>query len=258
MTSREGGSVAIVGAGPGDPELVTLKAVRYLAAADIVLIDALAPHALLAHCRPGVEVVDVGKRRGRHTASQSSIETLMVSQAMEGKRVVRLKGGDPFVFGRGGEEALACQRAGIPYDVVPGISSALAAPGWAGIPVTHRGLSQHVTVVSGHVPPGHAAGTVDWEKLGGLGGTVVVLMAMSHVGAIADALIRGGRAADTPAAVIREGTTDSGVALLSTLRDVAGATRDAGVGAPAVLVIGEVAAMANSASLIVSAFVGSP
>lgn len=251
------GHVAIVGAGPGDPELVTLKAVRCLAEADVVLVDALAPHALLAHCRPGAEIVDVGKRRGHHTASQSAIETLMVSHAMEGKRVVRLKGGDPFVFGRGGEEALACQRAGIAFDVVPGISSALAAPGWAGIPVTHRGLAQHMTVVSGHVPPGHDAGTVDWQHLGGLGGTVVVLMGMSNLAAIADALMRGGRGADTPAAVVREGTTNSGLALLTTLQDLAHDAGEHGLTSPAVVVIGEVAALANCDSLIRASCIGS-
>ncbi len=255
MTSGTSGHVAIVGAGPGDPELVTVKALRMLAAADVVLIDALAPHELLVHCRAHAEVIYVGKRRGHHTASQDDIEAVMLGRAAQGKRVVRLKGGDPFVFGRGGEEALACRRAGIDYDVVPGISSALAAPAWAGIPVTHRGLSQQVTVVSGHVPPGHEASTVDWDLLGRLGGTLVVLMAMSNLEAITATLMAGGRSPSTPAAVVRQGTTDSGTVLLATLGDLAAMVAAAGVRSPAVVVVGEVAALASSASAVASAVV---
>jgi uroporphyrin-III C-methyltransferase len=201
------GSVAIVGAGPGDPELITRRGWRVLQQADVVLVDHLVPAALLAELPPQVEIVDVGKRPHAPSVSQERINELMVSRALAGRRVVRLKGGDPFVFGRGGEEAVACAAAGVPCEVVPGVSSAVAVPASAGIPVTHRGVSQQFTVVSGHVAPGDPASTVDWAGLARGGGTIVVLMGVTHLPLIASALVRGGRSPATPVAVVTAGTT---------------------------------------------------
>lgn len=233
------GHVAIVGGGPGDPDLITLRGSELLKQADVVLVDHLAPRGLLDGLRPDVEIVDVAKYPHRPSVSQSYIVDVMLDRARAGRRVVRLKGGDPFVFGRGGEEAVACAEAGIDHEVVPGVTSAVAVPGLAGIPVTHRGVSQQFTVVSGHVAPGDPASTVDWEGLGRLGGTLVLLMAVTHLRAITAALVAGGRRADTPAAVIGPGAVGQFV-VTATVATIADAAEAAGVAPPAVVVVGDV------------------
>jgi uroporphyrin-III C-methyltransferase len=228
--------VVLVGAGPGGPELLTLAAVRALAEADVVLTDRLAEVGDLVALAPGAEVVDVGKRPGHHAVPQAEIERLMVTRAAAGLTVVRLKGGDPYVFGRGAEEVSAAVEAGLPVTVVPGVSSAVGVPGSAGIPVTHRGISHVFTVISGHVPlEAHEA-----ASLAALGGTVVILMGMHNLVPLTTALRRGGLSPDTPAAVVERGFTPdqrSIVGTLATLPDLA--ARD-GAASPAVIVVGEV------------------
>ncbi len=235
------GSVALVGGGPGDPELITVRGRRLLADADVVVVDRLAPRALLAELPDGVEVIDCGKSAHRHNLSQAEINEVLVARASAGNRVVRLKGGDPFVFGRGGEEWLACVAAGVSVTVVPGISSALAAPAAAGIPLTHRGVASDFTVVSGHLDPGRSPEQgVDWPGLAAGAGTLVLLMSMDRVGLIADELIRHGRAPSTPAAVVHRATLPGETIVRAPLSELAAAVEASGVGAPAVTVIGEV------------------
>jgi uroporphyrin-III C-methyltransferase / precorrin-2 dehydrogenase / sirohydrochlorin ferrochelatase len=234
------GSVALVGGGPGDAELITVRGRRLLAEADVVVVDKLAPRSLLAELDPGVEIVDAGKAPHAHNLTQAQINDLIVSRARAGQRVVRLKGGDPFVFGRGGEEALACVRAGVPVQVVPGITSAIAVPGSAGIPVTHRGVTQDFAVVSAHLDPSQPGATVDWDSLARGPGTLVLLMGVAHLAEISAELIKRGRDAATPVAVIRDGTLASQQVLTSTLGQVAADAADAGVQPPAVIVVGEV------------------
>ena len=235
------GHVALVGGGPGDPDLITVRGKQLLDAADVVVVDRLAPRALLTTLRPDVEVIDCGKSAHRHNLSQEEISAVLVDRARAGRRVVRLKGGDPFVFGRGGEEWLACAAAGVPVSVVPGLSSALAAPAAAGIPLTHRGMAADFTVVSGHLDPGRAgAEGVDWPGLAAHGGTLVILMAMDRLGLIAEELIAHGRAADTPAAVVHRASSPAQRVVRSDLAGLAAAVAQAGVGAPAVVVVGAV------------------
>jgi uroporphyrin-III C-methyltransferase/precorrin-2 dehydrogenase/sirohydrochlorin ferrochelatase len=234
------GSVALIGGGPGDPGLITVLGRRMLADADVVVTDKLAPRALLADLDPDVEVIDAGKAPHAHNLTQSQINELIVARALAGKRVARLKGGDPFVFGRGGEEALACVKAGIPFQVVPGVTSAIAVPAYAGIPVTHRGITQDFSVVSAHLDPSHPGATVDWEALAQSTGTLVLMMAVAHLDAVATELIKRGRAAATPVAVISDGTTPDQHVLTSTLGDVAADAAAAGVRPPSVVVIGDV------------------
>jgi uroporphyrin-III C-methyltransferase/precorrin-2 dehydrogenase/sirohydrochlorin ferrochelatase len=235
------GSVALVGGGPGDPELITVRGRRLVATADVVVVDRLAPRALLADLSDAVEVIDCGKSAHRHNLSQDQINAVIIERALAGKRVVRLKGGDPFVFGRGGEEWLACVAAGVPVTVVPGISSALAAPAVAGIPLTHRGVAADFTVVSGHLDPGRPAESgVDWPGLAAGGGTLVLLMGMDRLDLITAELIRHGRAVDTPSAVIHRATLADERVVRAPLGELAEATRAADVGAPAVVVVGEV------------------
>jgi uroporphyrin-III C-methyltransferase/precorrin-2 dehydrogenase/sirohydrochlorin ferrochelatase len=232
--------VALVGAGPGDPELITVRGRRLLSRADVVVVDRLAPQLLLDGLRGDVEVIDAAKiPRGRQLA-QESINAVLVERALAGRFVVRLKGGDPFVFGRGGEEAAACLAAGVPVTVVPGVSSAIAVPGLAGIPVTHRGVTHELVVCSGHVPPDHPDSLVDWAALARLRGTVVLLMAVANLAAIAGRLIELGRAADTPAAVVERGGTPEQRMVRATLATIAAAADRHGIGAPAVVVIGSV------------------
>ena len=238
---RDGvGSVALVGGGPGDAGLITVLGRRLLAEADVVVVDKLAPRSLLAELDPAVEIVDAGKAPHAHNLTQAEINNLIVDRALAGQRVVRLKGGDPFVFGRGGEEALACVRAGVPFRVVPGVTSAVAVPAYAGIPVTHRGVTQDFAVVSAHLDPSHPGATVDWEALARGPGTLVLLMGVAHLEEISAELIKRGRDAATPVAVIRDGTMPSQDVLTSTLGQVAADADRAGVRPPAVVVIGEV------------------
>jgi uroporphyrin-III C-methyltransferase/precorrin-2 dehydrogenase/sirohydrochlorin ferrochelatase len=236
------GQVALVGAGPGDPELITVKGRRLLARADVVVADRLVPGMLLGELRPEVEFVDAAKIPYGPSAAQEEINRILVQRALEGKFVVRLKGGDPFVFGRGGEEVLACAKAGVPVTVVPGVTSPIAAPALAGIPVTHRGVAHEFAVVSGHVPPESPDSLVDWAALASLRGTLVIMMGLKNLPAIAARLIAEGRAADTPAAVVQEGSTEAQRVLRGTLGSIAAASREAGIRPPAVVVIGDVVA----------------
>jgi uroporphyrin-III C-methyltransferase/precorrin-2 dehydrogenase/sirohydrochlorin ferrochelatase len=235
------GSVALVGGGPGDPDLITILGRRVVASADVVVVDRLAPRALLAELPEDVEVIDCGKSAHRHNLTQQQINEVLIDRARAGKRVVRLKGGDPFIFGRGGEEWLACVAAGIPVTVVPGITSALAAPALAGIPLTHRGIAADFAVVSGHLDPGRPTDQgIDWPGLAAGGGTLVLLMAMERLDLITAELIAHGRPAATPAAVVQRASLNNERILRSNLGEIAATARREGIGAPAVVVIGEV------------------
>jgi len=241
------GRVALVGGGPGDPELITVRGRRLLAEADVVVVDRLAPRVLLDRLDPAVEVVDVGKVPHGAGPAQEQISALLVDRARAGKRVVRLKGGDPFVLGRGGEEVAACVRAGVPVTVVPGVTSATAGPAAAGIPVTHRGVAADFAVVSGHVEPspdrapGESSGSViDWQALADGPATLVLLMALDRVGAAAAELVKRGRPGSTPVAVVRRATLPDQQVLVATLDTVAAAVAEAGLRPPAVVVVGDV------------------
>jgi uroporphyrin-III C-methyltransferase/precorrin-2 dehydrogenase/sirohydrochlorin ferrochelatase len=237
------GTVALVGAGPGDPELITVKGRRLLAAATVVVADRLAPGLLLDELGPDVELVDASKIPYGPQATQEEINRILVDRARAGGFVVRLKGGDPYVFGRGGEEVMACAKAGVPVTVVPGVTSAIAAPEAAGIPVTHRGVAHEFVVVSGHVAPGDPTSLVDWAALGRLQGTVCVLMGIANLRAIVAALLAGGRPSLTPAAVIQEGATGRQRVVWGVLNDIAVLTEEAAIRSPAVVVIGPVAGL---------------
>ncbi|SCF07481.1 uroporphyrinogen-III C-methyltransferase [Micromonospora mirobrigensis] len=235
-----GGRVALVGAGPGDPELITVKGWRLLAEADVVVADRLVPGLLLDELRPDVELVDASKIPYGPSRTQEEINKILVDRALAGRFVVRLKGGDPYVFGRGGEELLACAEAGVPVTVVPGVTSAVAVPAVAGVPVTHRAVAHEFTVVSGHVAPDSPASLVRWEALAGLRGTLVILMGLKNLAAIAATLVAHGKAAATPAAVIQEGTTGAQRMLRSTLGAVAADVVAAELRPPAIVVVGDV------------------
>ena len=249
---REPG-VVLVGGGPGDPELITLAGRRALAEADVVIADRLAPAALLDELPPHVEVVDAAKLPRGRAATQQEINRLLVEHARAGKRVVRLKGGDPFVFGRGFEELLACAEAGVPCTVVPGVTSAISVPGLAGVPVTHRGVAHEMTVVSGHLPPGHPESLVEWSALARLRGTLVLLMAVENLGAIATVLVAHGRPAATPVAVIQAGSMASERRVLATLATVAESVESEGIAAPATVVVGDVVGVAATAAAMPTA-----
>ncbi len=232
--------VALVGGGPGDPGLITVRGRQLLAEADVVVTDHLAPRSVLHELPPGVEVVDASKIPYGRAMAQEHINAILISHALAGRFVVRLKGGDSFVFGRGAEEVLACLRAGVPVTVVPGVTSAVAVPAAAGVPVTHRGVSQEFHVVSVHVPPGDTMSTVDWAALGASRGTLVLLMAATRLEAIADALIHHGRVSTTPVSVIADGTLPTQRTITATLDTVARKAAEAGIRPPAVVVVGEV------------------
>ena len=237
--------VVLVGGGPGDPELVSVAGRKALMEADLVVADRLAPRELLAELPADTEIVDVAKLpRGRST-TQEQINQLMVEAALAGRRVARFKGGDPFVFGRGFEEVLACREAGVPVTVVPGISSPLAVPAAAGIPVTHRGVAHDLTVVSGHLPPGHPDSLVQWAALGALRGTLVLMMAVENAPLIAEVLLRGGREATTPVGIVCDGTMPTERTVLTSLGDLAETITREEVRPPAVIVIGDVVAAAH-------------
>lgn len=238
---RSSGLVTLVGGGPGDPGLITVAGLEAVRSADVVVCDRLAPLAVLDQLKPGAEVIDVGKiPRGRFT-SQERINEILIEQARAGHRVVRLKGGDNFVFGRGGEEWQACAAAGIEVAVIPGITSSTAVPALAGIPVTHRELSQGFTVVSGHLPPGHPKSSLDWDALARSGATLVILMGVANLAAIAAHLAGHGLAPDTPAAVVADGGLPSMRTAWGTLADIAELVAEQGIGAPAVIVVGATA-----------------
>ncbi|MET0927896.1 MAG: uroporphyrinogen-III C-methyltransferase [Aeromicrobium sp.] len=235
------GSVTLVGGGPGDPGLVTVAGRAAIEDADVIVTDRLAPLAALSWARPDVEVIDVAKIPGGRSTSQDDINQLLVEHAKSGKHVVRFKGGDNFVFGRGSEELLACLDAGIEARVIPGVTSAIAAPALAGIPVTHRGLTQGFTVISGHVPPDHPDSTLDYGALARSGTSIVVLMGVRTLGAICTALTAAGLDPETPAAVVADGAMPSQQVVRATLATIDDAASAAGLGAPAVAVIGAVA-----------------
>lgn len=239
------GEVWLVGAGPGDPDLLTLRAVAAIGEADVILHDRLAV-AALAHARPDAVRVAVGKRKGAAELPQAEITRRLIAEARAGRRVVRLKGGDPFLFGRGGEETAALTAAGIPWRVVPGVTSGTAAPAAAGIPLTHRGLASAVTFVTGHDESGGLPGSVDWEALARLGGTIAAFMALTRLDEIALRLLAAGRAPETPVAVIAQGTLPGQAVLRTTLGACTLAARRAALSTPALVVIGEVAGLAQA------------
>ncbi|MDQ2958980.1 MAG: uroporphyrinogen-III C-methyltransferase, partial [Actinomycetota bacterium] len=234
------GRVALVGGGPGDPELITVRGRRLLLEADVVVTDRLAPRALLAELPADVEIIDCGKSAHRHNLTQDEINAVIVDRALAGKRVVRLKGGDPFVFGRGSEEVAACVAAGVEVQVVAGISSAIAAPAAVGIPVTHRGLAADFAVVSGHRDPGRAEAGWNWPELAVGPATLVLLMSMDNLADITAELIEHGRPAETPAAVIQWATLPEQRVLRASLGTLAADAAQAGMAAPSVVVIGAV------------------
>ncbi|HEX2299199.1 MAG TPA: uroporphyrinogen-III C-methyltransferase [Pseudonocardiaceae bacterium] len=235
--------VALVGAGPGDPDLITVRGRRLLACADVVVADRLAPRELLDELGAHVTVIDAAKVPYGRAMAQEQINATLIEHARAGRFVVRLKGGDPYVFGRGFEEVLACAEAGVAVTVVPGISSAISVPAAADIPVTHRGVTHEFVVVSGHVAPDDPACLVDWAALGRLRGTLVLLMAVERIAAFADALLTHGRTPDTPVAVIADGTLPSQRVVRSTLAEVAAQVSAAGIRPPAIIVIGAVVAL---------------
>jgi uroporphyrin-III C-methyltransferase/precorrin-2 dehydrogenase/sirohydrochlorin ferrochelatase len=239
------GAVALVGGGPGDPELITVRGRRLLAQADVVVADRLAPPELLAELAPHVEMIDASKIPYGRAMAQEAINDVLIDRARAGKFVVRLKGGDPFVFARGYEEVIACADAGIPVTVVPGVTSAIAVPASAGVPVTHRGVTHEFVVVSGHVAPDHPESLVNWNALAALSGTIVLLMAVERIELFAKVLQEGGRPAETPVLVVQHGTTAAQRTLRTTLADAPEQIRAEGIRPPAIIVIGAVAAFAS-------------
>jgi uroporphyrin-III C-methyltransferase/precorrin-2 dehydrogenase/sirohydrochlorin ferrochelatase len=237
--------VALVGGGPGDPDLITVRGRRLLARADVVVTDRLGPAELLHELPPHVRVIDASKIPYGRAMAQEHINAALVEHARAGKFVVRLKGGDPYLFGRGFEEVQACVAAGVAVTVVPGITSAFAAPSAADVPVTHRGVAHEVVVISGHVAPDDPRSLVDWPSVGRLRGTVVLLMAVERVGVFAAALVQNGRSADTPVAVVADGTLRTQQVVRCTLADVEEQVRVHGVRPPAIVVVGDVAGLAR-------------
>ncbi|MBB3604666.1 uroporphyrin-III C-methyltransferase/precorrin-2 dehydrogenase/sirohydrochlorin ferrochelatase [Mycolicibacterium sp. BK556] len=238
------GSVALVGGGPGDPELITVRGRRLLARADVVVADRLAPPELLAELGPHVEVIDAAKIPYGRAMAQEAINNVLIERAREGRFVVRLKGGDPFVFARGYEEVIACAEAGIPVTVVPGVTSAISVPAMAGVPVTHRAVNHEFVVVSGHLAPDHPESLVNWNALAKLTGTLVLLMAVERIELFAQALIAGGRPAETPVLVVQHGTTAAERIVRTTLSAAPERIREDNIRPPAIIVIGPVAAFA--------------
>ena len=236
------GKVFLVGAGPGDPGLLTLKAARAIASCEVLVYDYLASAPIVALAPPGCETIYVGKRAGAHTLSQDEITALVVRLGRDGKRVVRLKGGDVFVFARGGEEARALHAAGVPFEIVPGITSALAAPAYAGIPLTHRDYNSAFTVATGHEDPSKNGSSLDFSKLADPSQTLVLLMAMSNLSGIVAELRRHGLPADMPVAIVREGTKPQQETLVATLDTIVAEVDRRGFAAPAIVVIGRVVA----------------
>lgn len=248
MSEQNQGKVYLVGAGPGDPELITVKGQRVLRMADVVLYDRLAPEALLAECKPTAEKIYVGKVPKKVMGHrQEQINDLLVSHAKAGKMVVRLKGGDPFIFGRGGEEALACAASGIPFELVPGISSITAVPAYAGVPITHRDYNSMFAVFSGHNDPMTDAEQVDYEVLARVAtkGTLVILMGMMYLDGIIQRLLQAGLSPDVLAMTVERGTTEQQRVVEAPVAELAHAVEEAGLGAPATTVIGNVTQLRN-------------
>ena len=237
------GFVSLVGAGPGDPELLTIKALRRIQQANVIAYDRLVNPVLLRECRADAELIYVGKHgehEGRPTCPQNKINALLIQKATRGKHVLRLKGGDPFVFGRGSEEALELKQANVPYEIIPGITSAIAVPAYAGIPVTHRHISSSLTIITGHEDPTKPHSSHNWQSLATGADTLVILMGVSQLGRITEQLLQHGRAGGTPAAMVRWGTTQEQTTITATLDTIALEVRKAGLTPPATLIIGEV------------------
>lgn len=252
ITSRtcaaQSGTVYLVGAGPGDPGLLTLRAVELLESADAIVFDHLVSDAVLLRARPDAERVFVGKKGGGFCCPQRNIEQTLCALALAGRSVVRLKGGDPFIFGRGGEEAEALVAAGIPFEVVPGVTSALAAAAYAGIPLSHRAHSSAIIFLTGHEDPAKADSVINWESYGALNATLCIYMGMKNLEVILRRLQSGGLAPATPAAVIQSATTGEHRQLITSVDRLALESEHAGFGAPAVVIIGEVARLADQLS----------
>lgn len=236
------GKVFLVGAGPGDPDLITVKGLHLLRQADVVVYDRLIPMELLKDVRPDAELIYAGKQPQKHRLDQSEINQILIDRASKGHMVVRLKGGDPFVFGRGGEEGLACYAANIPFEVVPGVSSAIAVPAYAGIPVTHRNIASAFTVFAGHDDPTKEGNSIDYPALAAAVrlGTLVLMMGINHLGQICRELILHGISAETPAVCIEWGTTANQRIVEGTLESIANRVTEAGLSSPAITVMGEV------------------
>ncbi|MFU8947061.1 uroporphyrinogen-III C-methyltransferase [Mycetocola zhadangensis] len=241
MSTSPQGSVTLVGGGPGDEKLLTVAAVEALRDADVVLYDRLAPHSTLGDLAPNALLINVGKTPGHHPISQTDIESLLVKHALDGSRVVRLKGGDPFVFGRGAEEVVACRSAGVAVSVIPGVTSAISVPAAAGIPVTARGVTHLFTVVSGHAP----LSDDEHRHLAGLGGTVIVLMGVGTLPTLTQGLLAHGASPDLPVAIVERGYSPTQRTTLATLATAVHVASAAAVRSPAVLVIGEVVRFAD-------------
>ncbi len=239
-STKSPGTVWLVGAGPGDPGLITVKGVRCIAEADVVVYDYLANPALLGHARPDAERIYVGKIAGNHAMKQDDINLLLVHKALEGKTVCRLKGGDPYVFGRGGEEALCCVEHGVPFEVVPGVTSAIAVPNYAGIPVTHRSMTSSFRVITGHEDPTKSESSLDWDEISKTAGTLVFLMGIRNIGMISSSLIAGGRSPETPVAVIASGTLPAQRSVTGTLATIEEDLERSGITPPGLIVVGEV------------------
>ena len=238
--THDTGRVYLVGAGPGDPGLITVKGVDCIARADVVVYDYLASPALLAHANPNAEMIYVGKKGGDHTLAQEGINALLVEKARQGKTVARLKGGDPFIFGRGGEEAEVLIAAGIPFEVVPGVTAAIGASAYAGIPLTHRAHTTEVAFVTGHEDPTKSESSINWKALATGIGTLVFFMGVKNLGTIVRNLTANGKAADTPVAVVRWGTTPKQKTVTGTLHTIEAVVREAGIKAPAIIIVGTV------------------
>jgi uroporphyrinogen III methyltransferase/synthase len=239
------GKVYLVGAGPGDPGLITVKGLECLRRAEVIVYDRLVDETILCETGPTTEKIYVGKASSHHTLEQETINQLLIEKAKDGKTVVRLKGGDPFVLGRGGEEAAALTEKGIPFEVVPGVSSAVAVPAYAGIPVTHRGIASSFTVVTGHKAFDRYEPAIAWDKLARAPGTLVILMGMRNLAKIVDQLIKHGRPPSTPVAVITQGTTPRQRCLVGTLKDILAKVKSVDLQPPSVVVVGNVVHLRN-------------
>ncbi len=246
QTANDIGCVYLVGAGPGDPGLITVKGVDCIARADVVIYDYLASPALLAHANPQSEMIYVGKKGGNHTLPQERINDLIVEKAHQGKTVARLKGGDPFIFGRGGEEAEVLIAAGVPFEVVPGVTAAIGASAYAGIPLTHRDHTSDVAFVTGHEDPTKSESSINWKTLATGIGTLVFFMGVKNLGAIVENLKSNGKAEDTPVAVVRWGTTPRQQTVTGTLGTIEAVVREAGIKAPAIIIVGTVVTLRNT------------
>lgn len=244
-TKRSTGKVYLIGAGPGDPKLLTIKAAEAIGASDVIVYDYLVNPEVLAHSRRNAELIYAGKRAGEPSISQAQINRLLIDRALEGQVVARLKGGDPFVFGRGGEEAEALVDAGVEWEVIPGVSSGIAAAAYAGIPLTHRGCSSSVTFITGHDARGGDKQAVDWSILAHSAGTLVIFMCAETISGIGRELIASGRAPSTPIAIVRWGTYQHQEVYSGSLDDLIVASESGGfkIEPPAIAIVGEVAAL---------------